>query len=73
VSGIGKGGLRPEPPLNVDWDLVRKAVAQAEDKPWSDKVATKNIRDPACPKCGGPCAAALIGLWCVICGARAYG
>jgi len=42
-------------------------------KIWSEKAAGKKVDDPKCPKCGGVCAAALVGLWCVVCGERAYG
>jgi hypothetical protein len=75
VTELGKGGFRPQPPLNVDWDVVRKATAQAEDKPWSEKIATKRVPDPECsdPGCDGRCAAAIVGLWCTKCGKRAYG
>jgi len=73
VTELGKGGLGARRTDSFKGEVVTMGEEGMKPKVWSDKVATRNVEVPKCPACGGPCAAALIGLWCVICGERAYG
>lgn len=71
MSGIGKGGLSHGPIVEVN---VKSEDDQLEAaKSWSEKYATDGVPAPICPRCHGPCAGAIAGLWCVSCGLRAYG
>ena len=57
----------------TDTEVVVEVTAEdVAAKNWSEKYASDNVPAPICPRCKGPCAGAIAGLWCVSCGLRAY-